>query len=120
MTTPQSDRLPELMLCLANLGVYSFTAWEQATGTRADLCWPMKRRPVRQELPVGPYLSDIYDTQADRGREHTRRVRVIEYTLDDGAAGADAEVGVWVPVPCSRTSRVWSRSRTASPCPGPV
>jgi hypothetical protein len=35
-------RLEQGMLCLADRGFYSFTAWENARGTGADLLWRVK------------------------------------------------------------------------------
>jgi hypothetical protein len=80
-------RLSPEMLCLADRGFYSFTAWETACGTGADLLWRVKDNlkldPVK-DLPDGSWLADIFDSVADRKRRHPRRVRVIEYTIEDG------------------------------------
>jgi hypothetical protein len=80
-------RLGPGMLCLADRGFYSFTAWASASTTGADLLWRVKMNlrldPVRQ-LADGSWLAHVYDSKADRAREHPVRVRVIEYTVADG------------------------------------
>jgi hypothetical protein len=80
-------RLQPGMLCLADRGFYSFTAWRSASATGADLLWRVKDNltlePVA-ELPDGSWLADVFDSVADRARHHPVRVRVIEYTVDDG------------------------------------
>lgn len=80
-------RLGPGMLCLADRGFYSFTAWNTAASTGADLLWRVRdnlRLDPVQELPDGSFLADVFDSQADRGRERPVRVRVIEYTIEDG------------------------------------
>ena len=80
-------RLRPGMLCLADRGFYSFTAWQTACGTGADLLWRVKDNlrldPVR-ELPDGSFLTEVFDSKTDRRREHPVRVRVISYTIEDG------------------------------------
>ncbi len=80
-------RLRPGMLCLADRGFYSFAAWESACSTGADLLWRVKGNlkldPV-QDLPDGSWLAEVFHSTADRQRQHPRRVRVIEYTVDDG------------------------------------
>lgn len=75
------------MLCLADRGFYSFAAWQAASATGADLCWRVRDNlrldPVRT-LPDGSYLAEVFDSVKDRKRKHPVRVRVIEYTIDDG------------------------------------
>jgi hypothetical protein len=81
------DRLQPGMLCLADRGFYGFTAWQRAAATGADLCWRVQanlKLPVLEELPDGSWISEIFDSQADRARKHGTRVRVIEYTIEDG------------------------------------
>ena len=80
-------RLCSGMLCLADRGFYSFKAWEKACGTGADLLWRVKsslRLDPVQDLPDGSFLADVYDSVADKRREHPVRVRVISYTIEDG------------------------------------
>ena len=80
-------RLTPGMLCLADRGFYSFKAWEKASGSGADLLWRVKdslRLAPVTELPDGSFLADVFDSVADRRREHPVRVRVISYTIEDG------------------------------------
>ncbi|MGI8947257.1 MAG: IS4 family transposase [Ornithinimicrobium sp.] len=80
-------RLAPGMLCLANRGFYSFTTWVKAAATGADLLWRVKdnlRLEPVSDLPDGSWLADVFDSSTDRRRQHPRRVRVIEYTIDDG------------------------------------
>ncbi|MGI8869469.1 MAG: IS4 family transposase, partial [Mycobacteriales bacterium] len=80
-------RLREGMLCLADRGFYSFTGWQSACAAGADLLWRVKdnlRLDPVQSLPDGSWLADIFDSVGDRKRQHPIRVRVIEYTVDDG------------------------------------
>ncbi len=80
-------RLGPGMLCLADRGFYSFTAWVNAAATGADLLWRVKDnlnlQPVT-DLPDGSWLADVFDSVADRRRQRPVRVRVIEYTVADG------------------------------------
>jgi hypothetical protein len=75
------------MLCLADRGFYNFTAWQNARATGADLLWRVKDNlnlePVT-ELPDGSWLAEVFDSVADRRRQHPLRVRVIEYMIEDG------------------------------------
>jgi hypothetical protein len=80
-------RLTPGMLCLADRGFYSFAAWEKACGTGADLLWRVKdnlRLDPVADLPDGSFLADVFDSVADRRRQHPARVRVITYTVQDG------------------------------------
>jgi len=80
-------RLRPGMLCLADRGFYRFTAWQQASATGADLLWRVKdnlRLEPVTALPDGSWLADVFDSVADRRRQHPSRVRVIEYTIEDG------------------------------------
>jgi hypothetical protein len=80
-------RLEPGMLCLADRGFYSFTAWENARGTGADLLWRvkdnLKLEPV-EDLPDGSWLADVFDSVADQRRRRPVRVRVVSYTIEDG------------------------------------
>lgn len=86
-STELLERLEPGMLCLADRGFYSFKAWETAAATGADLLWRvrdnLKLEPVA-DLPDGSYLAEVFDSVADRRRQHPIRVRVIEYTIEDG------------------------------------
>ncbi len=75
------------MLCLADRGFYSFKAWGKACGSGADLLWRVKdnlRLDPVQDLPDGSFLAEVFDSVADKRREHPVRVRVISYTIEDG------------------------------------
>jgi hypothetical protein len=80
-------RLRPGMLCLADRGFYSFTAWENACRTGVDLLWRVKDNlilePVK-DLPDGSFLADVFHSTTDRARRHPARVRVISYTIEDG------------------------------------
>jgi hypothetical protein len=80
-------RLRPGMLCLADRGFYSFTAWHNACRTGADLLWRVNDNltlePV-EDLPDGSWLADVFDSRADRRRQHPTRVRVVGYTIEDG------------------------------------
>ena len=87
LATALLGRLSKGMLCLADRGFYSFEAWEKACSTGADLLWRVKGNLTLssvKDLPDGSWLAEIYHSTADRHRRHPRRVRVIEYTIDDG------------------------------------
>jgi len=80
-------RLAPGMLCLADRGFYSFKAWENARGTGADLLWRVKDNLILdavEDLPDGSWLADVFDSTTDRRRQRPSRVRVIEYTVEDG------------------------------------
>jgi len=80
-------RLRPGMLCLADRGFYSFKAWQTASATGADLLWRVKdnlKLDVVTDLPDGSWLADVFDSVTDRRREQPLRVRVIEYTVEDG------------------------------------
>lgn len=80
-------KLEEGMLLLADRNFYGFTLWQQAAGTGCKLLWRVKsnlKLPVEQRLPDGSYLSTVYDSK-DRRRLEGQQVRVIEYTLVNGA-----------------------------------
>jgi hypothetical protein len=80
-------RLSPGVLCLADRGFYSFTAWQTAAGTGADLLWRVRdnlRLDPVVELPDGSFLAEVFDSKSDRRREHPVQVRVINYTIADG------------------------------------
>ena len=80
-------RLRPGMLCLADRGFYSFTAWQKASATKADLLWRVKdnlKLEVVKNLPDGSWLAEVFHSTRDRARRDPRTVRVIEYTVEDG------------------------------------
>jgi hypothetical protein len=73
------------MLCLADRGFYSYSLWNQARASGAQLLWRMKanaRLPVEQRLDDGSYLTSIYGAE-DARRSEPVTARVIEYEIDD-------------------------------------
>lgn len=80
-------RLRPGMLCLADRGFYSFTAWQEASATGADLLWRVKDNlnlEVVKELPDKSWLAQVFHSTHDRARREPSTVRVIEYTIEDG------------------------------------
>ena len=80
-------RLQPGMVCLADRGFYSHTAWQGACATGADLLWRVKdnlKLEAVTDLADGSFLADVFDSVTDRRREHPMRVRVIEYSIADG------------------------------------
>jgi len=80
-------RLRPGMLCLADRGFYSFTAWADASATGADLLWRVRdnlKLEVVEGLPDGSWLAQVFHSTQDRARRDPRTVRVIEYTVEDG------------------------------------
>jgi Insertion element 4 transposase N-terminal/Transposase DDE domain len=84
---PVVDRLQPGMLVLADRGFASFSMWQRAAGTGADLLWRVRTgktaltpRPV-QQLPDGSYLADILPSGPAFGDQRPVTVRVIDYTL---------------------------------------
>jgi hypothetical protein len=73
------------MLCLADRLFASFSLWQLAGKSGAQLLWRVRanyRLPVETALADGSYLSTFYASTADqRHRTNGVRVRVIEYTL---------------------------------------
>lgn len=79
------------MLCLADRLFASFSLWQLAGKSGAQLLWRVRanyRLPVETALADGSYLSTFYASTADR-RHGTNgvRVRVIEYTLENHPKG---------------------------------
>jgi hypothetical protein len=80
------------MLCLADRNFFSFTLWNRARATGADLLWRVKknlRLVAEKRLPDGSYLSRIDPSERDR-RHQTNgvAVRVMDYRLE-GVAEAE-------------------------------
>jgi hypothetical protein len=75
------------MVLLADRGFFSFSLWEKARATGADLLWRTKSNhvlPVNERLGDGSYLSAIYPSAKDRRHDtNGAKVRVIEYSLTD-------------------------------------
>lgn len=73
------------MLCLADRGFVSYSLWDKAKSSGADLLWRMKTNmvlPVEQRLADGSFLSTIYpNPKARRHRANGVTVRIIDYAL---------------------------------------
>jgi hypothetical protein len=92
--TLAKEVIPKLatdMLCLADRLFPSFSLWQLAGKTGAQLLWRVRanyRLPVETALPDGSYLSTFYASTGDQRRQTNGvRVRVIEYTLESQPAG---------------------------------
>jgi transposase IS4-like protein/DDE family transposase len=75
------------MLCLADRFFPSYTLWQAAAQTGADLLWRTRqnaRLDVDQRLPDGSYLSRLYASTSDRRNQRNAiLVRAIDYYLKD-------------------------------------
>jgi hypothetical protein len=74
------------MLVLADRNFYSFTLWNQAAATGADLLWRTKSNhvlPIDERLADGSYLSHLHEVVDNHRRPTDVVVRVIEYSIDD-------------------------------------
>ena len=83
------------MLLLADRGFFSYSLWNKAAGTGADLLWRMKSNavlPVEKRYSDGSFASHIYpDPKARRRNAQGIAVRVVQYTLaPDTTDTADA------------------------------
>jgi len=74
------------ILCLADRNFFSYSLWNKARATGADLLWRMKKNavlPLEKRLEDGSYLSRIYPSSADRKKlKNGVVVRVVEYRLE--------------------------------------
>ena len=81
------------MLLLADRGFFSYTLWDKAGATGADLLWRIKSNavlPVEKRYSDGSFASRIYPgTKARRNHADGIDVRVVEYTLAPGDTDAD-------------------------------
>jgi Insertion element 4 transposase N-terminal/Transposase DDE domain len=75
------------MLCLADRFFPSYTLWQAAAQTGADLLWRTRqnaRLDVDQRLSDGSYLSHLYASTSDRRNQRNAiLVRAIDYYLKD-------------------------------------
>jgi Insertion element 4 transposase N-terminal/Transposase DDE domain len=75
------------MLVLADRNFYGFKLWRNACASGAKLAWRVKsnlKLPVEQVLPVGSYLSAVFDS-SDKLRRAGQVLRVIDYRLQNSA-----------------------------------
>lgn len=84
-------RLEPGMLLTADRGFFSYALWRKAVATGADLLWRVRTdksapKPTHvQDLPDGSWLADLRQRHSAAARRaEPIRVRVIDYTLDDG------------------------------------
>ena len=85
------ERIGPGMVVLADRGFFSYELWRQATHTGADLLWRIRTDktgpiPVHvSDLPDGTWLADLRRSGPAAERKRTpMRVRVVDYTIDDG------------------------------------
>ncbi len=91
LTPPLLEHIGPGMVLLADRGFFSYALWRQAAATGADLLWRIRTdasgpKPAHvADLPDGSWLADLRRATpaAERNRE-AMRVRVIDYTIDDG------------------------------------
>lgn len=73
-------------LCLADRNFFSYSMWNKARSTGAELLWRMRKNavlPIEKRLEDGSYLSQVYPGPTDRRRrENGVVVRVLEYCLE--------------------------------------
>ena len=84
------------MLLTADRGFFSYALWRSAIATGADLLWRIRTdrsapKPEHlEDLPDGTWLAHLRQTHSAAARRaEPMRVRVIDYTLDDGRARGD-------------------------------
>jgi len=89
------DRLAPGMLLSADRGFFSYALWRKAAKTGADLLWRIRTdksapKPIHvADLPDGSWLADLHQTHSKAARAaEAMRVRVIDYTLNDGRENA--------------------------------
>ncbi len=73
------------MLCMADRLYYSYSLWNEASKTGAQLLWRVKSSmvlPVEKALSDGSYISTVYPSpKAGRNKKEGLKVRVVEYRL---------------------------------------
>ena len=88
-------RLAPGMLLTADRGFFSYALWRKASASGADLLWRIRTdtsgpKPVHvEDLLDGSWLADLRQTRSKAARAaEPMRVRVIDYTLEDGRENA--------------------------------
>ena len=74
------------MLLLADRNFYSYSLWNEARATGADLLWRTKSNhilPEVERLPDGSYLSHLHEVVKNKRRPTDVVVRVVEYRIED-------------------------------------
>jgi hypothetical protein len=86
------DRLEPGMLVLADRGFCGFPLWSRAVASGADLLWRamgnMKPRFI-EALEDGTWLAELRPSGNAGRRAEPLRIRVIDYTIDDGRPNAE-------------------------------
>ena len=84
-------RLGPGMVLLADRGMFSYALWRKATATGGDLLWRIRtdragpQPSYLQDLPDGSWLAELRrSTGAAERALPPMRVRVIDYSIDDG------------------------------------
>ena len=92
---PLRDRLEPGMVLTADRGFFSYALWRKASAGSADLLWRIRTdssgpTPVHvEDLPDGSWLADLRQRHSAAARAaEPMRVRIIDYTLDDGRENA--------------------------------
>ena len=96
LTESLLTHLDQSMLLIADRGFFSYALWRKAAQSGADLLWRARTdrgaptpRHVK-DLPDGSWLADLQQThRAQARRTDPIRVRVIDYTIDDGREHPD-------------------------------
>jgi|SRR5680860_872569 len=86
LSKPLIDRLQPGMVLLADRGFTSFSLWEQAAATGADLLWRAKSNVKPRHLETFEDGSWLAELRANNTKLNTEAaiVRVVEYRVDDG------------------------------------
>ena len=96
LTESLLTHLDQSMLLIADRGFFSYALWRKAAQSGADLLWRARTdrgaptpRHVK-DLPDGSWLADLQQTHSAQARRTDPiRVRVIDYTIDDGREHPD-------------------------------
>lgn len=97
LTGPLLNQLEPDMLLIADRGFFSYTLWRNAVESGAALLWRArtdKSAPTPrhvEDLPDGSWLADLQQRHSAAARRAAPlRVRVIDYTIDDGRENVGA------------------------------
>lgn len=99
-TTAENDMYPGLhhkldpsMLLMADRGFFSYQSFKDSAATGAQLLWRVRGNmvlPVHEEFEDGSYLSAVYEgTKQRRNKVDPVPVRVVEYTVSNGAQASE-------------------------------
>ena len=88
------DRFTPGSLVIADRGFYGYDLWVRAEATGADLLWRVKKnlKPVFvEDLGDGSWLGEIRRGGRAGRKANPVRVRVIDYTVDNGTLDTDGD-----------------------------